>query len=187
MPTTMLYQYWTLCNAFPPILYHLYALFYSYVLPSPFKTPSILPALLCMPVQILMEISPSLQPLFYYVILSSIHYSVRTVLPCLYLHAHASPSAFAILIYNWQINIHVAIQLLSHSRPHPSAVLFNHSHKSSLSYVPWNPTPLTNWRKFCCWCKMNMVGNMMSAYSHATCWLAACSNRRHMLCDNPHS
>ena len=46
------------------------------------------------------------------------------------------PSALAVSVYILQINIHVFIQLLLHSAPNPSAVSFNHSHKSSLSYLP---------------------------------------------------
>ena len=51
-------------------------------------------------------------------------------------YTHSSPASLAISIYLSQILCHVFIQLLCHSRPHPSAVSFNHSHKSSLLYSP---------------------------------------------------
>src|SRR5436190_14067393 len=122
--------------------------------------------------------------LSYYSLCSSM--AVSTLL-CLEILLLSSSPCHSLALYFVHIHCHVAIQLLYHSRPNPSAAPLNHSHKSSLSYRPWNPISVTATLKYSFWCKTNMLGNMISAYSHCTCWLAACSHRRHMLCDNPHS
>ena len=138
---TCLYHYQPLRNRQTPRLLRLPILSYSYVLLIFAKSDSLYNACFYM-LYSLRSACPVLHTLCYplclYALPACLHASiyVPTPYPSTYLHAYALPSALAVSVYILQMNIYVFIQLLLHSAPNPLPVSFNHSYKSSLSYLP---------------------------------------------------